>query len=148
MNIRLTARLLALAVALFVAGCGKEQGRVPFSGEGSNSSAMLLNAGKVNFWTDITVGYTGSARLEYRIALVQGGSTVATAVCNPLDGLNVQMRWVQIDSGNAHSRSGNGKMDCHALLRKGGPTTVQATLAFAVRPLTASITKAHLVVKQ
>lgn len=146
MNLGRTPRLLALS--LFVAGCGKEQGRVHFSGEGSNSAAMVLNAGRVAFWSDITVGYTGSARLEYHIALLQGGSAVATAVCNPLDGLNVQMRWVQIDSGNAHSRSGNGKMDCRALLPKGGSTTVQATLAFAVRPLTASITKADLVVKQ
>jgi len=39
-------------------------------------------------------------------------------------------------------------MSCAATLAKAGPTVVRATLAFGVRPLTATINRADLVVKQ
>jgi hypothetical protein len=136
------------AAALLLSGCGKELARVPFSGEGSNTVAATLAAGKVAFWTDLDVEYKGSAALEYRIALMQGGRRVATAVCDPLGRMSTQLAWVEIDRGAAHSRSGNGKMACSATLPKGALTTVEASLEFTARPLSATITKADLVVKQ
>jgi hypothetical protein len=137
-----------LAAALLLVGCGKEVGRVPFSGEGSGSATTVLNAGSVAFWTDVDIAYDGSATLDYQIALVQGGTRVASAVCNPLGPMSIQVLWNEMHRGSASWRSGRGKMDCSANLSKGGPTTVEATLAFGDRPLSATIKRADLVVKQ
>ena len=126
----------------------KEVGRVPFSGEGSHTAGTVLSAGKVAFWTDIDVQYKGSAELEYRIALTQGGTQVATATCYPLGYLSTKFVWIEIDKASSHSRRGSGKMDCSATLRKGGPTTVDVTLAFTVRPPSATTPRVDLVLKQ
>ena len=139
---------LLFPALLFLTVRGKEVGRVPFSGEGTNTAATVLSAGKVAFWTDIDLQYEGAAALEYRIALVQGGTPVATAICHPLGFLGTKFMWVEVDRGPSHSRSGSGKMDCSATLSKGGPTTVEATLEFTVRPLRATTSKADLVLKQ
>ena len=137
-----------LPVLLFLTGCGKEVGRVPFSGVGSNSAVTTLHAGKVAFWTDVDLAYVGSAALEYRIALVQGGTQVATAVCDALGPMGTKLGWFELDLRSGHSRRGRGEMLCSADLGKGGPTTVDATLAFGVQPLRANISRADLVVKQ
>ncbi|HYQ26873.1 MAG TPA: hypothetical protein VER04_06630 [Polyangiaceae bacterium] len=76
------------------------------------------------------------------------GRTVATTRCDPLGKLSVQLGWVDIQRNALHSASGHGKMSCAATLAKAGPTVVRATLAFGVRPLTATINRADLVVKQ
>jgi hypothetical protein len=140
------AALLLLAVASV--GCGKEAGRLPFTGEGVQSASVELAAGEVAFWTDLDVQYDGAATLAYTITLSQGGAPVATAACNPLGRLPVKMGWVETNVNGAQSRKGSGKMECSATLAKGGPTTVQATLAFAQRPATVTLNKADLVLKQ
>jgi hypothetical protein len=137
-----------LGAALLLSGCGKEVGRVSFSGEGSSSVETAMAAGRVAFWTDIDIAYDGPATLDYRVALVQAGSRVATAICNPLGPMSTKLVWVEAENGSAHSRAGRGKMACNATLPKGGPTTVEATLAFGVRPRRVTITRADLVVKQ
>lgn len=147
MSIRSTIGAL-LAGVLLLTGCGKEMGRVPFSGEGTASTITLLSSGNVAFWTDVDIEYSGTAALAYRIALVQAGSTVATAVCDPLGPMSTRLVWTETDRGSAHSRSGRGRMECSATLAKGGPTTVEATLAFGSRPSRATITRADLVLKQ
>lgn len=136
------------AAALLLFGCGKELGRLPFSGEGSKAAVTTLAAGNVAFWTDVDVEYEGSATLDYRIGLVQGGRRVATTVCNSLGPMSTKLGWVEVDRGALHSRTGKGKMSCSATLLTGGPTTVEASLVFSVRPLRATIAKADLVVKQ
>ena len=143
-----TSKRALLALSLLLSSCGKEVGRVPFTSEASNSATTVLTAGRVAFWTDIDMQYAGNAELEYRIALVQGGIPVTTAVCHPLGHLSTKFSWVEVDIGSSHSRSGRGKMDCSATLGTAGPTTVAATLAFTVRPLRVTIGKADLVVKQ
>lgn len=137
-----------LLSALLLAGCGKELGRVPFSGESTRSAAIVLRAGRVAFWTDIDIAFNGSATLQYRVALMQGGTRVATALCDAFGPMSTKLRWVEVDYGSTHSRSGQGKMACSVTLPKGGPTTVEASLAFGVRPLSATISRADLVVKQ
>ncbi len=142
-------RTWALALlALPLAACGRQIGSVPFSGEATKSATLPLTAGSVAFWTDLDVKYEGSATLSYRIELSQAGLPVATATCDPLGQMSVQLGWLDIEHYASHSRSGQGKMLCEATLAKGGPTVVRATLAFGLRPLTASIKRADLVVKQ
>jgi hypothetical protein len=62
--------------------------------------------------------------------------------------LSVKIGWVEVRNKASHSTRGQGKMLCGAKLSKGGPTVVQATLAFAVRPLTVALKQADLIVKQ
>jgi hypothetical protein len=137
-----------LIAALLLPGCAKEVGRVPFAGEGSSGTFATLEAGQVDFWTDVNIEYDGSAELDYRVALYQGGKPVATAVCNPLDQLRTKLLWLESDRGSTHSRSGKARMSCSATLPKAGPTRVDATLAFGTAPTRAVIAKADLVVKQ
>ncbi len=135
-------------VALACAGCGKEAGRVPFAAEGAQAATIELAAGEVSFWTDLDVDFEGAAAAVYTVALSQGGKPVATATCNPLGKISVKMGWVETNINGAQSRKGNGKMDCSATLASGGPTAVQATLAFAQRPAKLTLKKADLVLKQ
>ncbi|HYQ42544.1 MAG TPA: hypothetical protein VER11_11270 [Polyangiaceae bacterium] len=136
------------AAALVLAACGTEVGRVGFSGEGSSSVTTPLKAGEVDFWTDLDIQFEGNAELHYQVALMQGGSRVATAVCDVLAPKSGKLLWIEIDRGPLHSRRGAGQMPCSATLPKSGPTTVEATLAFGVRPLRVTLRRADLVVKQ
>jgi len=138
---------LALA-ALPLLACDRHVGSVPFSSEETKSTTLPLAAGNVAFWTDLDVEYEGSATLSYQIELSQAGRTVATTSCDPLGKMSVQLGWVAIQRNALHSSSGHGKMSCGAKLAKGGPTLVRATLAFGARPLTATINRADLIVKQ
>ena len=146
MNRNLFVLLLASSVSLVA--CGKELGRVPFSGPASTDATMDLAAGEVSFWTDIDVAYEGNASLHYDIELLQGDAVVATATCDPLATMHVKTGWVETNVGDKHTRSGNGKMSCSAKLAKGGSTKVKATLAVSDKPASFKLTKADLVVKQ
>jgi hypothetical protein len=138
---------MALALGA-LAGCGKEVGRIPFTGEGNGSGSMSLKAGEVSFWTDIDVSYEGDAALAYHIELSQGGSKVATASCNPLGSLPVKTSWVESNVGSSHSRRGMGKMPCSVTLATGGSTAISAKLAFSKTPAKLALKQADLVIKQ
>jgi hypothetical protein len=148
LNEKLGKALLATLAAVTIAGCGKEVGRVPFSAEGSKTSVAQLTTGDVAFWTDLDIKYEGDAALEYRVDLLQDGSSVASAVCDPLGPLSVKELWSESRWGASRSESGMGKMACSAHLPKGGATTVQASLTFAVRPAALTLAKADLILKQ
>jgi hypothetical protein len=144
-----------IAVVAFVAAscpallsCGKELCRVPFAAEGAATATATLAQGQVAFWTDLDLDYEGDASLLYQIQLVQAGTTVATATCNPLGELPVRSSWVETNIGSKHSRRGDAKMECSTKLRAGGPTTVKVSLAFARKPISAELRKADLVLKQ
>lgn len=139
---------LVVVLSLLLAGCGKEAGRVPFAAEGTQAVTMPLDAGEVAFWTDIDVKCEGAAALTYRVDLLQGGSAVANAECQALGPMSIKMGWVETQFGASRSRSGSGKMACTAKLAKSGPTVVQATLGFDARPISFTLSKADLVVKQ
>ncbi|HEX3852338.1 MAG TPA: hypothetical protein VHW01_15315 [Polyangiaceae bacterium] len=148
LNEKLGKALLAMLAAFTIAGCGKEVGRVPFSAEGSKTSVAQLAAGDVAFWTDLDIKYDGDAALEYRVDLLQDGSSVASAVCDPLGPLSIKELWSESRSGASRSESGMGKMACSAHLAKGGVTAVQTSLAFGIRPVALALAKADLVLKQ
>jgi hypothetical protein len=121
---------------------------VPFSSEGSTSASLALSAGKVSFWTDLDIDYREPSALRYEITLTQGGAPVATATCNPLGPLSVQVSWVEVSVGSGHRKRGHGEMQCSAVLPKGGLTGVEATLAFAAGSAPRSLRKADLVLRQ
>lgn len=137
-----------LLTLVAIAGCSKEMGRVPFAGEGTQSTSVTLKAGEVDFWTDIDLSYEGSGALAYDVTLAQGGKTVATASCDPLARLNVRTMWTETNVGSSHTRHGMGKMACSVTLPSGGATDVRATLAWRAKPTTAALKKGDLVVKQ
>ncbi|HET7544919.1 MAG TPA: hypothetical protein VFK05_33870 [Polyangiaceae bacterium] len=121
---------------------------MPFSGEGTKSTTLPLAAGRVTFWTDLDLAYEGPATLGYRIELSQAGRTVATANCDSLDHFALKLGWLDIEHGASHSSRGRARMQCAASLATGGPTLVKATLAFGVRPLSATFKQADLLLKQ
>ena len=137
----------ALALAL-ATGCGKEAGRISFTAEGLGSGSMTLKPGEVSFWTDIDMSYEGDAALAYHIELSQGGSKVATALCNPLGSLPVKTGWVESNIGSSHSRRGLGKMPCSATVTSGGATALSVRLAFSKTPAKYTLKQADLVVRQ
>ena len=139
---------LCVLACLTLLGCGKELGRVGFTGEGSSTGSATLAAGDVYFWTDIDIQWEGDATLTYDITLDQGGKTVATATCNPLGHMSVKTSWVEENFGSSHSRRGGGRMDCTTNLPTGGATTVKARLAFSRKPASVTLRKADLVIKQ
>jgi hypothetical protein len=143
-----TRSIPVVLVTLSLVACGKEAGRVPFAAEGTATSAATLNAGTVDFWTDIEMKWEGDAALAYAVELEQGGKSVATATCDPLRSITVKVNWAEINLGSSHSRSGSGKMGCSATLASGGATNVKATLAFSRKPATLALSKADLVLKQ
>jgi hypothetical protein len=137
-----------VVIVLALSACGKEMGRVPFTGEGSGTSSVTLKAGEVAFWTDIDISYTGAAVAHYDIELQQGGATVATAKCDPLGKLPTKTSWVETNIGDSHSRSGNGKMTCAVNLPSAGATTVNVKLVFDTKPTTLDLKKADLALRQ
>lgn len=142
-------RLLALLFsALPLVACGRQVGSVPFSGEGTKSTTVALAAGPIAFWTDLDLAYEGPATLGYRIELSRAGRTLAIANCDSLEQLELKVGWLSIARGRSHSSSGRAKMRCSASLPTAGPTQVKATLAFGVRPATAALRRADLLLKQ
>lgn len=139
---------LATLLALLLVACGRNVGSVPFTRAGTNSATLPLAAGKVAFWTDIDVAYEGTATLGYEIELSQAGRRVATASCDALGKKSVELGWVSIERMDFHSHRGTGKMLCGATLASAGPTVVQAVLILGGHPLSATINRADLVVKQ
>ncbi len=139
---------LVALLLLVIPGCGKEIGRIRLPAEGSGAVQLALDAGEVNFWTDLSVEYEGDATLEYKIEVYQDGTSVGTTVCNPLGRLPAKTGWVETNVGSSHSRRGMGNMSCELKLPKGGPTTVKTTLAFGKKPTSVTLRKADLVIKQ
>jgi hypothetical protein len=145
---KFAGRIVFSALALAMASCGKEVGRVPFSEAGSDAVSVQLKAGEVSFWTDLDIEHKGRGVLEYRIELWQNGASVATAVCDPLGQMTVKIGWTEINFGSSHWRTGEGKMNCRADLAQSGTTEVRAALVVKLRPTTMVLSKADLIIKQ
>jgi len=102
---------VALALALaFTPACAKEKGRIPFTAAGHGSTDLSLEAGEVDFWTDLSAKYSSGTNLAFHVRVKQGGATVAEVTCDPLGYMSVRMSWVETDIGDRHSRKGSGKM--------------------------------------
>jgi len=149
-HVALLAQLLPLSLlsGLVLVGCGKEVGRLPFSHEATQSAAVPLVAGKIDFWTDISVSYEGPAALTYQIELQQGGQRVANVACEALGHHDRKIGWVETGFGYSRSLRGSGRMICSAQLLKAGLTDVRAALQFTTRPRVATLVRADLVIKQ
>jgi hypothetical protein len=136
-----------MVVLVGLAGCAKEKGRVAFAADGTATTTATLEAGDVDFWTDIDAEWVGGAKLQYDIELEQGGASVARTTCNALGPMSVKMSWVETNLGDSHSRSGKGKMSCSVKVPAGGATNVKVTLSSAWAGKS-TLTKADLLVKQ
>jgi len=144
-RIALIPTLLAL---LLVASCGKEIGRIPFTGEGEGETTVTLQAKKVALWADLDLAYVGDASLTYQVELLEAGTVKASTTCDPLGFMSVKVGWVETDIGPRHSRSGQGRMGCGFSAPAAGTYVVRAKLAFGQRPAGLTLTQADLVIKQ
>jgi hypothetical protein len=145
---RLAFTLLASLLALSAAGCGKEIGRASMTGPGKSETAVQVSAGKkLALWTQLDVKYSGRFAPVYTVELVQDGTVVDTAMCNPLD-VNVKMKSVETNFGGERKVSYSGKMKCELTPKKSGPATVKATLAYASAPPSLTVADISLVVKE
>ena len=133
---------------MFVAGCGKEVGRIPFTAEGAGETTVTLRAGKAALWTDIDIRYVGDASLTYEVELIESDLVRARAVCDPLGSMSVKIGWVETHLGSKNSRSGQGRMPCDLDVPAAGTYLVRARLAFGNRPGELTLKQADLVVKQ
>jgi hypothetical protein len=145
---KLKHRIIGVAVLLMLASCGKEAGRVPFRGEGSDMRTIMLKPGHVAFWSVMDIEFEGKGELLYTIDLEQGGAKVASVTCDALGFHPAETNWSYMDIGDRHQWRGNAKMDCHANLVSGGSTTVNAKLAFGTKPSNVTIRKADLELRQ
>ena len=146
------ARFRALGLVgvgiLTVAACGKEIGRIPLHDQGAGETTVQATAGKaIALWTSLDVKYTGSFAAHYEIELLQGGNLVGKTLCNPLD-VSTRLSSKQVNLGDSHTQSWQGKMRCEIAVAKGGPTTVRAKLIVDQRPPTLAIRDISLVVKE
>ncbi len=146
------ARFRALGLVgvgvLTIAACGKEIGRIPLRDQGAGETTVQASAGKpIALWTSLDVKYTGSFAAHYDVELLQGGSVVGKTKCNPLD-VSTRLSSKQVNIGDSHTQSWQGKMRCEVSLAAGGATTVRARLIIDQRPPTLAIRDISLVVKE
>jgi hypothetical protein len=139
---------VAFATMPLLAACGREVGRVPLHGEGKAEATMPVTQGKpLAVWTSLDVKYTGSFGALYDVELVQEGSTVSKAQCDPFD-VNVKTSSKVVNIGDQHSMSYNGKMKCELTPSRTGAATVKATLKYTQRPAALTVNDASLVLKE
>jgi hypothetical protein len=136
-------RPLLLPMAVWLAACGTEAGRVPLAGPGSGTTKLTLKAGEVAFWTDLDVEWEGSLAARYDVTLASGGQTL-TATCNPTD-VTARLNSTRNTTGNKSAFRYEGKMKCD-VTAPGGDAVLTATLS--VGNATAMFKKSDLVVKQ
>ncbi|MBL8951189.1 MAG: hypothetical protein JNK82_10460 [Myxococcaceae bacterium] len=141
-------RPLLVVSLLAFAACGKEKGRVPFTAEGTATTTVTLEAGDVAFWTDLDLKWEGDAVIRYDVEVEQGGKVIGSGACNPLGHLGVKTGWAETNLAGSHTRSGNGKMDCRAVVPAAGSTNVKVTLSVPTKPGVFTLKKADLVIKQ
>jgi hypothetical protein len=141
------ARWGILLLALSATGCGKELGRVPLHDEGTGDTKVTLKGGKdVALWTKLDVAYAGNFAASYTVELVDGSSTVDTAVCNPLD-VSTRLSAVETNIGSERSVRYEGKMRCKLTPPKDGTYTIRTKLAFPAKPAKLDVKDISLIVK-
>ena len=146
------ARFRALGLVgvgiLTVAACGKEIGRIPLHDQGAGETTVQATGGRpVALWTSLDVKYTGSFAAHYEVELLQGGTLVGKTLCNPLD-VSSRLSSKQVNIGDSHTQSWQGKMRCEVSPATGGATTVRAKLIIDQRPPTLAIKDISLIVKE
>ena len=141
-----SASMVALAFALV--SCGKEIGRIPMSGAGAAETKITVKSGeRLALWTSLDLSFTGSLEARYEVDLVQGGTTVSQAKCDPLD-VSTKIGSKEVEINAHYSASYSGKMRCEVVATKDGEATVRARLIFANAPADLAIKDISLVIKQ
>lgn len=141
-----SASILALAFALV--SCGKEIGRIPMSSAGAAETKITVKSGEhLALWTSLDLSYTGTLEARYEVELVEGGTTVSQAKCDPLD-VSTKIGSKVITIGSHHSKSYSGKMHCEVVATKDGEATVRARLIFDDSPADLAIKDMSLVIKR
>lgn len=136
-------------LALLVAGCGKEIGRIPLTGEGEGDTKVTVAAGdKLALWTSLDVEWTGNWNARYAVELRDASSAaVATATCDPLVAPTKTMA-VETHLGAHHKASYQGKMSCELVAPSAGTFTVHAKLTYTAKPVDLKLKDVSLVVKK
>lgn len=169
-------RLLLLPVlailAIVLAGCWKEIGRIEFDHVGNGRAEITIDADKaVDFWTDLdlkkeekvslaeSIMGDEDVGLSYAVVVYQDGEPVQQLTCDPLDvstfALSSKVKF-DISVGATHSFKYNGKMRCSATVSYTGDLVVEATLApvdtgdgsRVEMPDSFKLSKADLVIKE
>lgn len=140
--------LVLTVLAISLAGCGKEVGRIALRGEGQGETNIQATAGKkLALWTSLDVKYTGELVARYEVELVEGGTVSGKASCDPFD-VNVKTSARETNFNGDRSVSWQGKMKCELTPSKSGPAVVRAKVTFAKRPAALTVTDLSLVVKE
>ncbi len=175
-GIDLERRLFLLAaivvLAIVLAGCGEEIGRIEFDDVGDGRAEITIEADKaVDFWTDLdlkkeeqvslaeSIMGDEDVGLSYAVVVYQDGEPVQKLTCDPLDVSSFSLRSklkFDISVGATHSFKYNGKMRCSADVSHTGELVVEATLApvdmedgsRVEMPNSFELSKADLVIKE
>ena len=165
--------LLVLAImAIALAGCGKEIGRIEFDDLGDGRAEITIDVDKaVDFWTDLdlkkeekvslaeSIMGDEEVGLSYAVVVYQDGEPVQQLTCDPLDvssfSLSSKIKF-DISVGATHSFKYNGKMRCSASVSYAGDLVVEATLSpvdtgdgsRVEMPDSFKLSKADLVIKE
>ena len=137
-----------LTLAFVLVSCGKEIGRIPMSSAGAAETKITVKSGEhLALWTSLDLSYTGTLEARYEVDLVEGGTTVSQAKCDPLD-ISTKIGSKEIEIGSHYSTSYSGKMRCEIVATKDGEATVRARLIFAESPADLAIKDMSLVIKR
>lgn len=132
-NVASLSMAVCLASAFALAGCGKELGRIPFSGSGVGTTMIDVKGGKpIAVWTSLDVAFTGKLDAHYEVRVTQGSET-ATAMCYPLD-VSTKLMSTEYNVNNDHKIRYQGKMRCDLTAPADGAATIDATLVVKAMP--------------
>ena len=141
-------RRAGLVVALLglLTSCGSTLGSIPFRDEGAGEVLVQAESGELRFWTELDATYAGELGSAYAIELVQDGSVVGRATCDPLQIRKPRACSERVQAGQTHTV--HCRMACYAHVPKTGPTLIRARYSIRQRPESFQLQQANLVVKQ
>ena len=118
------------------------------SSAGAAETKITVKSGEhLALWTSLDLSYTGTLEAHYEVELVEGGTTVSQAKCDPLNVIT-KIGSEKIQLGSHFSASYSGKMRCEVVATKDGEATVRARLIFAEAPADLAIKDISLVIKR
>jgi hypothetical protein len=136
--------------ALFLAGCGKELGRIPLRGDDSAATSVNVQQGtNLSLWTSLDVDLLEGEELvaRYEVELYESGQLTGRTTCDPLD-VSVKTGAKEVTVGSRRSLAWSGKMRCELVAKSKGLAHVRAKLVFEKRPSSLSVRDMALVIKR
>ena len=129
-----------------LASCGSTLGTVPFKDEGAGEVQIDAKSGELRFWTELDARYKGELGSQYAIEILQDGSVVGRATCDPLL-LRVPRKCSEREE-SGETRKLHCRMACYGHVPKSGPTVIRARYRIHQRPEKFELMQANLVVRQ